>query len=56
MLQGMTLENELPTTVPKELKEILVQCWSKNAEQRPSFEEIYQKLKMMNPRADIYLT
>ena len=55
VLQGKTLEEDLPSKVPEELKRLLVRCWSKSADSRPTFDEIYQHLKMMNPRVDVYL-
>lgn len=55
MLQGKTLEKDLPKKVPEQLKELLIRCWSMNAENRPTFEEIHQNLMLLKPREGVFL-
>jgi len=42
VLSGYRLEK--PENCPNEIYQIMMQCWNKNPQERPSFKEIYNIL------------
>ena len=41
------LRPPMPADVPKSILELIQQCWSQNATERPSFDRIVEKLEKM---------
>jgi len=45
VLQGRTLESELPPTTPGVLRSIMVRCWRADPNERPTMADVVAKLR-----------